>query len=273
MNKKKIVSIEDRIPKLKERRRKKANRRLIFYLSLFLMLIIVIIYLQPPLSQVKKINIKGNDLLTDEEVIEQSKVSIGDNIWGTSPKKIRNSLVQSNVIHRAEVKRSLPRELNITLEEFELIGYVVVEDKYYPVLNSGERLPHENPSGEAPLFVNFTEDEYLERILDEFDKLSKSLFNLVSEVHWEPTENNKHKITVYMNDGYMVSGTIRDFANKMEVYPSIVSQLDPEQKGIVHIGAGAYFEDFNEQVDEQEEEPAEEQVEESAEEPAEEQVE
>lgn len=45
-----------------------------------------------------------------------------------------------------------------------------------------------------------------------------------------PTDENKNTVLLYMNDGYLVKGTIRDFAEKMEVYPSIVAQLDPEEK-------------------------------------------
>jgi len=272
MSKKKIISIEDRIPKLKERRKKKANRRLIIYLSLIFALILIIIYFQSPLSDIKKIDIKGNELLSDEEVIEQSGINVGDNIWGSSPKKIRNALIQNHVIYQAEVNRKLPRTIEITLEEFNLLGYIVEDDKQYPVLNNGERLAHQQSTGDAPLFVNFTDRDQLDRALEEFEELPKYLFNLISEVHWDPTENNQHKIIVYMNDGYMVSGTIRDFANKMKVYPSIVSQLDSDQKGIVHIGAGAYFEDFTEEEAEELEEERVQEQEEVYEEPVEDDI-
>ena len=51
--KKKVVSIEDRIPKLKQQRRKKANRRLILLLLLFFIFIAFILYFQSPLSHVQ----------------------------------------------------------------------------------------------------------------------------------------------------------------------------------------------------------------------------
>ena len=77
-----------------------------------------------------------------------------------------------------------------------------------------------------------------------------------------------------MNDGYVVSGTIRDFADKMKVYPSIVSQLEPGSKGIIHIGVGVYFESFDDQSeDESEAESIEESVDESFEDAEEAQME
>ncbi|MCD8500622.1 MAG: hypothetical protein LRY71_01750 [Bacillaceae bacterium] len=40
MDKQKIVSLEDRIPKLKQQRKQRANRRLIIYLSTFFFAIV-----------------------------------------------------------------------------------------------------------------------------------------------------------------------------------------------------------------------------------------
>src|SRR5699024_3959159 len=54
----------------------------------------------------------------------------------------------------------------------------------------------------------------------------------------------KNKILLYMNDGYTVDGTIRNFAEKMKLYPSIVSQVPEDEEGIIHIGVGAYFDSF-----------------------------
>src|SRR5699024_319461 len=109
-------------------------------------------------------------------------------------------------------------------------------------------------NGDAPLLLNFSEKDYLDKMAVELYKLPKSISNLISEVYWDPTEENKNKILLYMNDGYVVSSTIRDFSEKMTVYPSIVSQLDPEVKGIIHIGGGAYFESFQSEDQKKEEE-------------------
>src|SRR5699024_12476680 len=81
MEKEKVVSIEDRIPKLKESRKKKANRRLLFYLSIFFVLIAIIVYLQSQLSHIRHVDIQGNHELTEDEVIAESGLTMGDNIW------------------------------------------------------------------------------------------------------------------------------------------------------------------------------------------------
>lgn len=255
MSKKKVVSIEDRIPKLKQARKKKANRRLIFYLSVFFLLISVVIYLQSPLSQIKTININGNDTIAKEEIIELSDLAKGANIWTINKKSVKKKIQDNPIIQSASVKRSLPWDVDITIKEYDLVGFIQEKDYYLPVIEKGEIIKErklKSIRGEAPLLVNFSEDKYLKNIATELQALKPSILSMISELYWQPSKENKNKILLYMNDGYVVSSTIRGFSQKMAVYPSIVSQLDEDSKGIIHISGGAYFESFDEEAVEKE---------------------
>src|SRR5699024_8577115 len=241
------VSIEDRIPTLKQERKKKANRRLIFYLSIFFLLISIIVYLQSPLSHVRTITVSGNSFVSDERVIEQSGIAKGKNIWTVNEAEAIRVIKENPVIDEADVNAKLPWTVDINITEFNHVGYAVQNDSYYPILGNGKvlkDLEQKATGGEAPLLIGFSDDEYLKAMTQELKKLPKGILELISEIHWQPSDDNERKIKLYMNDGYIVDGTIRDFADNMSVYPSIVSQLDKESKGIIHIGAGAYFEEF-----------------------------
>ncbi|WP_337999011.1 hypothetical protein [Bacillus methanolicus] len=50
-----------------------------------------------------------------------------------------------------------------------------------------------------------------------------------------------------MNDGFEVNATLRGFAEKMAHYPSIVSQLDPDKKGVIDLEVGSYFKAYDEE--------------------------
>lgn len=249
MSEKKIVSIEDRIPRLKQQRQKKANRRLIFYLSIFFVLISLIVYLQSPLSNVQTIDVSGNILLTDEEIITFSNLTTSTNMWSINKKKNAKQIEEHATIKEVSVKRIFPRKVSIEVEEFRHIGYVQEEKVAYPVLLNGEILTSMEVelSGDAPLLVGFSDPSILERMAAELENVPASIYNLISEIHWVPSDDNTYKITLYMNDGFIVYGTLRNFAHKIEVYPSIISQIDKGVKGIIHVGVGAYFEAFDEQ--------------------------
>ena len=63
MEKGNVVSLEDRIPKLKHRRKKRANRRAIMLLVLFFILLILVLYFLSPLSDINKID---NDIIAEQ---------------------------------------------------------------------------------------------------------------------------------------------------------------------------------------------------------------
>ncbi|HLR73609.1 MAG TPA: cell division protein FtsQ/DivIB [Pseudogracilibacillus sp.] len=244
MEKKKIVSIEDRIPKLKEARKKKANRRLIIYLFIFFLLIAVIVYLQSPLSHIKTINVNQNDVLSDEEIIKESGLKINTNIWMYKKGKTIKALETHPMIESATIHRSLPSTVEINIKEQKIIGFLKEKSAYHPVLKNGmiireEDIPYK---GEAPILQEFKDDDYLNHMASELDELPNDLFNLISQVSWKPTDKNKYNIELYMNDGFIVHSSMKDFAKKMKSYPSIVSQLDKDDKGIIHMDVGTYFE-------------------------------
>jgi len=243
---KKIISIEDRIPKLKEERKKKTNRRLIFYLTIFIILIACVVYLQSPYSKVNKVVVNGNNVVSVEDVQQLSNIDNETNIWMLQKRKTMNNISEHPLIDTVKMKRVLPQTVELTVTEHEIIGYTMEKGKYYPILIDGSVLkdfPMEY-RGDRPFILNFDEQAYMEMIATQLSELPEHVLKLISEVSWEPTKNNKNKILLYMNDGFVVDATLRDFSEKMKNYPSIIAQLDPKEKGIVHMGVGIYFEKF-----------------------------
>ncbi|RWZ60692.1 cell division protein FtsQ/DivIB [Halobacillus fulvus] len=258
MEEKKVVSIEERIPKLKQRRKKKANRRLITYLAILFLLIGTVIYLQSPLSHVRNIEVVGEQHVSAEEIIDLSRVTNETNYWQVDPDEVKKALESHKEITFAEVDRKFPNTIQIEVNEAERIGYVNTDGVYKPILENGTELSGSSalPGGDAPVLVGFSKETYLKEMSQELKLLPSSVASLISEIHWVPEEGNPYKITLYMNDGFQVESTIRNFSTKMPAYPSIVSQLEEGARGIIHIGVGAYFEEYPQA--EGEEEPSDE---------------
>lgn len=247
MEEEKIVSIEDRIPRLKKQRRQKANRRLIFYLSLFFLLIGFIVYLQSPLSHIKTIEISGNNIVNDEEIIKLSGLNEDTNIWKIKMGDIEDLISENPFVKSVEVHRNLPSTLSVDIVEYKIVGYVFKNDSFQPLLDSGKEVIFENryKQGDAPLLINFSEEEMLQLITKQLKDIPENILRLISEVYWTPEAGNQYKVELLMNDGFLVKGSIRNLSEKMVAYPSIVSQLDPKEKGIIHLNVGAYFERFS----------------------------
>lgn len=252
MDKDNIVALEDRIPKLKQQRRRKANRRLIFLLFLFFTLFAIIAYIQSPLSHVKTIAVSGNEFYSSEEVIHQTGLSTQTNIWKVKKNEIVRKLQLLPEIKKAGVKVKWPNSITIQVSEHKRVAYLKKDLSYYPILDNGQVLQSRkisNPPVNAPIVIDFKEGSVLNEMVAELQKLPEEITNSISEIHYTPHKTDNYHISLFMNDGFEVSATIRDFAAKMVHYPSILSQLDPNKKGIIDLEVGSFFKAFGSEGD------------------------
>jgi cell division protein FtsQ len=259
MEKGKVLTLEDRIPKLKQQRRQKANRRLIFLVSIFFLLIISILYLQSPLSHIANIEVKGNIHVSTKEIISLSGISNRTSFWSIEADSIINKIKKNEEIRDVSIEKKFPNSVTIDVTEMKRVAYALNDGKTVPILENGnvlqanvETLVH----SDAPILMNWEAGSALQEIAAELSKLSPAITNSISEIHHTPEDSDPFHITLYMNDGFEVSATITDFAKKMSAYPAIVNQLDPNQKGIIHMEVAYYFESYDkmEEMQEKEEE-------------------
>jgi cell division protein FtsQ len=247
----KIVSIEDRIPILKQQRKKKANRRLIMLLLIFFLLIAFIIYFQSPLSQVKGISVSGNRAYTEKEITETANITKSTSVWKVKGKAVEGKLTELPEIKKAHVQLKLPNTVSIQIEEYKRIAYISKGKLFLPVLENGEVLDEKKSSDlplNAPVLYSFSEGEKLNEMIKSLEKLPPEVLNSISEIHHSPKKT----------DAYEVSATIKTFAEKMSHYPSILSQLNPDQRGIINLEVGSYFKAYeksegDEQIESEEE--------------------
>ncbi|WP_445488410.1 cell division protein FtsQ/DivIB [Niallia sp. 03133] len=247
MEKGKIVSIEDRIPKLKQQRRKKANRRLILLLLIFFLLIICIIYFQSPLSHVRNIEITGNRLTKQEAITKLSGITENTNMWKINKKKVEESINKSPDIKSTKVATVFPNTVRISVTEYKRVAYLLKGIKYVPIIESGKMLAdrsmEETPS-DAPIIVGFKEDKVLKVMVNELEKLPKDVYNSISEIQYTPKDTDSYHVNLFMNDGFEVAASLHTFSEKMEHYPSIISQLNPKKKGVIDLEVGSYFKEY-----------------------------
>lgn len=241
MAQKRVVSIEDRIPKLKKERRKKANRKLILYLLLFFMLIFIVVYLQSPMSYIKHIHVEGQNWVDEDRIIKLSGLDNQTNFWSVQAEDIETKIEEHPQIKSAEMDKNFPNSVHLSVEELLHTGYVEFENKLYPMLENGDLLSEvefSDVNGEAPLLRGFQDNHYVVELSEELAQISPYVSSLISEIYWTPSETNPYKIKLYMTDGFEVESSIRNFSAVIESYPSIVSQLDNNKEGILKIDEG-----------------------------------
>jgi cell division protein FtsQ len=64
---------------------------------------------------------------------------------------------------------------------------------------------------DAPLLIGWSTDQELAEMAAELSNLPESLIHRISEIYFTPVLEDPLRITLYMNDGFEVSSTIRHF--------------------------------------------------------------
>src|SRR5690606_9286235 len=115
------------------------------------------------------------------------------------------------------------------------------------ILENGTILSN-NPTaevpGNVPILSGFEEDHILEEMAKQLMELPSEIVNAISEIHYTPNKTHKYQINLYMNDGFEVSASILTFADKIIHYPSFITELDPDTKGIIDLEVGSFFKSY-----------------------------
>ena len=254
----KIIDIEDRIPTLKEKRRRRTNKKFSILLFLFVFTLLILLYFQSSYSQVQKIELEGAKLFSEDKYLEQTSLNIGDSMWGFKEKDIENALEKNEWVKSVQVKRKWLSSVHIKVQEFKQVGYVENEHTLQIILENGQTVVPEEEimPVDGPIIAGFDDEKIRIRLLKELKKMKNEVLLTISQINYVPKENDVYSIQVYMNDGNEVQALIPSFANKMNYYPSIVSQLNPDQKGIIDMEVGSFFEPYQEVLNDSEGEEA-----------------
>lgn len=254
MAEQKIVSLEDRIPKLKKERRRRANRKLIIYVTIFFFLVFIIVYLQSPLSTVQKIEVTGTQWLSEQEIKELSQLKGDENFWKISLNEVEKQIAVHPTIESVSAKRKFPHTLVIEVNEWRPVAFIQTNNEIRPLLENGTVLDSAQSRQSftnLPFIYGLQEDHLVEEFARQLSEMPAYIANLISEIYWVPEEVYPYQIRMYMSDGYELLTSLSGLANNLTQYPSIVNQLETKE-GILKIDAsGAVFTPKKKPIEEQ----------------------
>ncbi|MEG0260702.1 MAG: FtsQ-type POTRA domain-containing protein [Lysinibacillus sp.] len=245
----KIIDIEERIPTLKKRRVRRTNRKFSVLIVVFIFVLAVLLYFQSPYSDIKNINVNGAQLVSDSYYIEGSTLTKGQSMWDFKVADVEKTLKHDKWIKSVDVQRKWLRTVNIEVKEWRKVAYLESDSTYYPLLENGEKFEQQDVSApiDAPIFVGFTDEKVIEKLVKQLAKLEPEVLALVSQINTNTASLDPNAIKLFMNDGYEVRAIISTLANKMNYYPSMVVQLTEKEKGIIDLEVGSFFRPFNDE--------------------------
>ena len=246
----KVIDLEDRIPTFREKRRKRTNFKFILLTTLFLFFLLILLYFQSPYSDVKTINISGNELVAATYYEELSGIKVGDSMWGIKSDEIKGDIESLDWVESVSVTRKWLTTVNIEIKEWQKVAYLAKDNTFYPMLENGVLFEESNEllPIDAPVFLAFEDETLRKRLLKELAKLKPEVLALISQINANPSTSDPYGITLFMNDGYEVRADITSLASKLNYYPSIIAQIENQEqfeKGIIDIKVGSYYRSYS----------------------------
>ena len=236
-------SFADRLPNLHKARKKKLRNRLLALISFFLIVILVTCYFLSPLSKLARVKVSGMTTIKESAIISTAQLKVNQELWpqvfakSTTAQKIADSNPR---IQDVTISFELPNALNINVKEYQTSAYALKDKVYYPVLENGVSLTEaqNKPEADYPILEGFTDKKDVLALLKQYDQLTAEIKQAISEIKATPQDNNRHQITLNMNDGNTVIAQISTLATNLAKYPQVVSQMSA--KGVIDMEAGIF---------------------------------
>lgn len=221
--------------KLKKERKKVKIR----YTRVLFLFIIVCFVLQLGIwlwnLPITNLYVKGNTILSDQEIIELAHLQNYPSFLQNSAKKIKKRLEKNRMIKSAKVTR----------RGFRGIQIIVVENRplFYNMSNKKTILLDHTEVDTIyaiPTLKNYVPDTIYESFIEQFGKIDDAVLKRISEIKYQPNEVDKERFLLTMSDGNLVYLTLPKFSN-INNYIDIIRKFEGK-KGILYLDYGTRFE-------------------------------
>lgn len=225
MSKKKI--------KVKVKKRKLNVKKIILFTTMIILITILLIKIFK--MPTKNIYIIGNNILSDKEIIEISKLDSYPYFLTTTSSSIIKKLKNNNYIKEVKIKKKLPGKIYVYVIEKRIL--CIYGNKL--LLEDSTIVENKNNNLSYPILISDI-NEIKDKFILKLSLVDNSILLKISEIEYTPNDVDSERFTLKMNDGNLVYITLNKI-EKINKYNSIYSSLDGK-KGIIYLDSGDYVE-------------------------------
>lgn len=188
-------------------------------------------------QNINNIYIFGNNILSDQEIIELANIQNYPNFYQTSSANIIKRIKTNVFIKNVKVTKKLGRKIYITIEENKTLFKRLDNNTY--VLSNGYEYSYDQELGVAVL-INYVPNLVYAEFIEKMNTVDDNVFNKISEIKYSPSTYDDERFALYMDDGNLVYITL-DKIDLLDKYNKIVQTLN-NQTGTLNLDAGNHFE-------------------------------
>ena len=211
----------------KTKKNRKIRKNVVFYGGISIILFILLLYFISPISHIGTIFIRGNQILTKQEILEIGNLKQNDFLIFVLTGNIENNLEKNPFILEATVKKVSNRGIEIDIVENRIFAYQFGE---YPKIfffdgkemDLTEKQLHLLMT--VPYINGFLEKEFRENMRIAFLEVDENIFRLISEIHEYSTSYDAHMIRLVMQDGNQIFTSLLSLKS-LNYYLEILNNL------------------------------------------------
>ena len=201
------------------------------------------VYLLTPLSTIKNIDVKGNSNTQADDIKQASGIQDSDYTLALLlDKETYAERIKSNHwIESANIDYQFPTNFTIEVKEFDIVGYYVSGEEYYPILSSGavESTPVNRLNlPETYLTVTFNDEQQVKELITGLSTISEDIKSQIQKIELAPSKATADLLKITMLDTDEVLVPLSELSKKLPYYSKIKPQLT--EPSVVDMEAGAY---------------------------------
>lgn len=218
---------------------KKKKLKVIPFL-LFVLIIAGIVFCVDVLldTKIKNIIITGNEILTDQQIIELAGLTNYPSFYKTTNVNIEKKIRENSLIKSVKIKRSFYHVITIEIDEYKVLFKKESDGKW--VLENKEEIATEQKLTYCvPRLTNYVPNTKYDQFMKGMLQINDEVREKISEISYMPNEYDKDRFLLYMDDGNSVYLTLTKF-KMINYYNDVLPQLGGK-KGILYLDSGNHF--------------------------------
>ena len=201
------------------------------------------VYLLTPLSTIKNIEVKGNSNTQADDIKQASGIQDSDYTLALLlDKETYAERIKSNHwIESAKIDYQFPTNFTIEVKEFDIVGYYVSGEEYYPILSSGavESTPVNRLNlPETYLTVTFNDEQQVKDLISGLSSISEDIKSKIQKIELAPSKATADLLKITMLDTDEILVPLSELSKKLPYYSKIKPQLS--EPSVVDMEAGVY---------------------------------
>ena len=218
--------------------KKKKLRLLPFLIFIIVIAVIVFVCLFVLDTKVKNIIITGNEVLSDDDIIELAGLTDYPSFYKTLNLTMKNNLKENPLIESVDINRSFYHIIEIDVKEYNIL-YKREDNGKYVLENKKEVTLDKETPYTIPRLINTIPKKILDRFIKYYKRVDLGIREKISEIKYDPNEFDEERFLLYMDDGNSVYITITKF-ERLNYYNEVLPQLDGK-KGYLYLDSGNHF--------------------------------